>query len=183
MTNNNDKHGAFTAPGEVRLVRQLPGPIERVWEYLTNPEKRALWLAGGPMDLRVGGALELRFRHGDLTKEKTPEEFGDMGDSCDFTGRVTRCEPPRLLSYTWGFPAGSEVTFELTPQGGKVLMVLTHRNLGMDPETSPGVATGWHSHVALLIARLDGAEPPGFWSTFTRLRPDYVRLFEKQAGR
>jgi uncharacterized protein YndB with AHSA1/START domain len=182
MTNKNDDLGAFNAAGEVRLVRQLPGPIERVWEYLTNPEKRALWLAGGPLDVRIGGALELRFRHRDLTAEETPEEYRDMGDSCDFTGRVTRCEPPRLLSYTWGFPVGSEVTFELTPQGGKVQMVLTHRRLGNDPDTNPGVATGWHSHVALLLARLEGAEPPGFWSTFVRLKPEYAKLFGQQAG-
>jgi uncharacterized protein YndB with AHSA1/START domain len=182
MTNNNDELGAFTAPGEVRLVRLLPGPIERLWEYLTNPEKRALWLAGGPMEVRIGGALELRFRHGDLTAEETPEEYRDMGDSCSFTGRVTRCEPPRLLSYTWGFPEGSEVTFELTPQGDKVLMVLTHCGLGGEKDTVPGVAAGWHSHAALLIARLEGAKPPGFWATFTRLRPEYAKLFEQQAG-
>ena len=27
----NDQHGKFTGPAEVRLVRTLPGPIERIW--------------------------------------------------------------------------------------------------------------------------------------------------------
>ena len=40
---------------------------------------------------------------------------------------VTRCDPPRVLSYTWG--EHSEVTFELSPQGDDVLLVLTHRRL------------------------------------------------------
>ena len=53
---NNDDFGAFTGPAEIRLVRTLPGPIERVWEYLTDPEKRARWFAGGPMEPRVGAA-------------------------------------------------------------------------------------------------------------------------------
>ena len=50
----NDQHGKFTGPAEVRLVRTLPGPIERVWEYLTDPEKRSRWFAGGPMELSAG---------------------------------------------------------------------------------------------------------------------------------
>ena len=33
----------------VRFERLLPGPIERVWSYLTDSEKRGKWLAsGGP---------------------------------------------------------------------------------------------------------------------------------------
>ena len=50
----NDLHGQFTGPAEVRLVRTLPGPIERIWDYLTDSEKRSRWFAGGPMELRPG---------------------------------------------------------------------------------------------------------------------------------
>src|SRR5690606_39019955 len=31
----------------VRFRRVLPGPIERVWAYLTEADKRAKWFAGG----------------------------------------------------------------------------------------------------------------------------------------
>jgi uncharacterized protein YndB with AHSA1/START domain len=46
-----DKYGTIIAPNTIRFERLLPGPIERVWAYLTDPEKRAKWLASGPMDL------------------------------------------------------------------------------------------------------------------------------------
>ena len=40
-TNAMDDHGVVTAPGTLRMERLLPGPIERVWAYITEPEKRA----------------------------------------------------------------------------------------------------------------------------------------------
>ena len=33
-------------PGTVKMERLLPGPVERVWAYLTESDKRARWLAG-----------------------------------------------------------------------------------------------------------------------------------------
>ena len=56
---NNDQPGKFTSPAEIRIVRTLPGPIERIWEYLTDSEKRARWFASGPMEQRVGGKVRL----------------------------------------------------------------------------------------------------------------------------
>ena len=41
----------------LRMRRVLPGPIERVWAYLTESEKRGRWLASGPMELNVGGRV------------------------------------------------------------------------------------------------------------------------------
>ena len=61
------EYATVTAADTVRLERVLPGPIERVWAYLTEPEKRAKWFAGGPMELRVGGRVEFKFRHADLS--------------------------------------------------------------------------------------------------------------------
>src|ERR1700733_13906179 len=63
LMKNNEQYGKFTGPAEIRIVRTLPGPIERVWEYLTDSEKRSRWFAGGPMEPRQGGKLTLNFRH------------------------------------------------------------------------------------------------------------------------
>lgn len=164
--------------GEVtlRFERLLPGPIERVWAFLAESEKRAKWLAGGPMDLRVGGSGELCFRHADLTPhaETAPERFCKYEPESRMAIRITRCEPPRVLAHTWGGVGGdcSEVTFELTPQDNKVLLVLTHRRLTRRAELQ-SVAPGWHTHLELLVAHLEQGDLPPFWSTFTRLEEAY----------
>lgn len=174
-------YGIATEPGTVRLERVLPGPIERVWAFLTDSQQRARWLAAGQMDLRVGGKMELKFNHDEISPEPTPERYRMSPEDCSFTGRITRCDPPRLLSYTWGEKSGkdSEVTFELTPRGADVLMVLTHRRLG-DRATMISVAAGWHAHVGILIDHLNGREPPGFWSTHARLETEYDGRFAEQ---
>ena len=157
----------------LRMRRVLPGPIERVWAYLTESEKRGRWLASGPMELHVGGRVQLTFRNSDLSAQAEPppdkyKEYEETG----FEGRVTRCDPPRLLSYTWG--SGSEVTFELSPQGDDVLLVLTHRRLP-DRTAMVTVGSGWHAHLAILLDHLNGREPRPFWSTHARLEAEYER--------
>lgn len=175
--------GVVTEPGTVRLERLLPGPIERVWAYLTESEKRGKWLATGHMELRVGGRTELKFRHADLSPQPdpTPERYKELEGGASFTGRITRCEPPRVLSYTWAEEWGgeSEVTFELAPRGREVFMVLTHRRLA-DRAAMVSVASGWHAHVAILIDVLNGREPPGFWSTHARLKAEYEKRIAAQ---
>jgi uncharacterized protein YndB with AHSA1/START domain len=174
----NEQHGKFASPAEVRIVRLLPGPIERIWDYLTDPEKRSRWFAGGPMELRPGGKLTLRFRHRDLAPDETPPEdhkhHHDPGVSMD--GIITRCEPPRVLAFTFGSDGESEATFELTPQGKDVLMVVTHRARDGDLPYMADFGAGWHAHLSLLIALLEGAPRPPFWPVHTKLRADYEKL-------
>jgi len=153
----------------VRLERMLPGPIERVWAYLTDSEKRKTWLASGVFDLRVGGRADLHFDHSNITSEKYPDDKGKH----DSPGKITRIEPPRLLSFTFG-AAGpeSEVTFELKPEGKGVLLTITHVRLA-DRKTMIGVASGWDVHVGILEDRLNGEEPRPFWSNHARLKKEY----------
>jgi uncharacterized protein YndB with AHSA1/START domain len=167
---STDEYGEVSEPGTFRMERLLPGPIERVWSYLTEPEKRRRWFGAGPMELRAGGRVELQFRFSELSAEKTPQT---KGNECEVPGRVTRCDPPRLLSYTWGSgPDASEVTFELMPQGKNVLLVITHRRLG-DRGTIVSVASGWHTHLGILADLLRGGEPRPFWSTKIWLEEEY----------
>ena len=168
----NEQFGQFTRPGEVRIVRTLPGPIERVWEYLTDSEKRKTWLAAGVFDLRVGGRADLHFDHTNITSENYPEGKGRH----DSPGRITRIEPPRLLSFTFG-AAGpeSEVTFELEPRGKGVLLTITHVRIA-NRNTMIGVASGWDAHVAILEDRLNGETPRPFWSNHARLKKEYEAM-------
>jgi uncharacterized protein YndB with AHSA1/START domain len=175
MKNENDLPGKFTPPGELRIVRTLPGPVERVWEYLVDPDKRARWFAGGPIEPRKGGKVELVFLHKNIVPDETPpEEFKKVQDP-GFTMECTvlRWEPPRVLSYT--FDDESDVTFELTPQGKSVQLVLTHRSRGTDLPFLSSYASGWHTHLAHLVALVEAAPKPPFWPMHARLKAEYQK--------
>lgn len=175
--NDNTAFGTRVAPDTVRLQRSLPGPIERVWHYLTDSEARGQWLARGPMALRVGGEVALEFRHDTLSDQSapTPERYRTADGAHRQSGHVTACEPPHLLAHTWGEADGSasEVRFELEPQGDRVLLTITHRRLtGRD--TLISVASGWHAHVGILLDRLEGRAPGNFWIAHEALEAEYA---------
>jgi uncharacterized protein YndB with AHSA1/START domain len=168
-------YGTVIEAGTIRFERVLPGPIERVWAYLTDSDKRAKWLASGPMELRVGGNVELLFRNSDLSpqSETVPDKYKKHKDGVGFAARITRCEPPRLLSHTWAGPEGkeSEVTYELTAQGDHVRLVLTHSRL----VNMLSVAGGWHTHLGILSDHLNGREPAPFWAALARVESEYEK--------
>jgi len=168
----------IVGPGEFQLERVLPGPIERVWAYLTESELRGKWFASGTMDLRVGSRFDLYFHHADLSREKTPPpKYEKISDGFASPSQITQCEPPRLLAYTSTFGSQeSEVVFELTPQGDDVRLVLTHRRLASTKDMM-GFSSGWHSHLGILDDNLAGREPRPFWTTHAQLEKEYERRF------
>ena len=169
-------YGVVTEARTVRFERVMPGPIERVWSYLTESDKRGRWLASGDMELRVGGRVELKFHHAELSANvgPTPERFKQYEAGHTSVGRITRCDPPRLLSFTWGDTNDSEVTFELTPRGADVLLVVTHRRL-RDRAEMLGAAGGWHAHLDVLVNNLSGRKDGPFWSTVTGVEHEYEK--------
>jgi uncharacterized protein YndB with AHSA1/START domain len=166
------EYGVVTDPDTVRLERLLPGPIERVWDYLTDSKKRGTWFASGPMELRAGGNATLTFRNSSLSSERTPPEKFKKYEGMAMQSTVIACESPRLLTFT--FADAGEVTFELTPKGENVLLVLTHRRLP-DRKMMVSVSTGWHSHLAILTDVLNGDEPRPFWTTVTKMEAEYEK--------
>lgn len=171
MTAAPSDFGVITEAGAIRFERLLPGPIERVWEYLTVPEKRRLWLADGPMDLRPGGEMELTWRNSELAgpDETTPERF-EQYEGASMRGRIIEIDPPHRLVHSWDEHA--EVIYELAERGDKVLLTLTNRKLPNRAEVV-GVAGGWHTHLEVLAARLEGRDPPRFWDLVERVEQDY----------
>jgi uncharacterized protein YndB with AHSA1/START domain len=172
-------HGVLVSRDTIQFERLLPGPIERVWSYLTESEKRGTWFSSGAMDLRVGGRVEHVFRNSDLTthNDPVPAKYEKYAEA-RMEGRIIACEPPRLISYTWpeGPGGASEVTFELTAKGDNVLLVLTHRRLATRKDVL-GVAGGWHTHLDFLADRLNGREPAtGFWAAHERIESEYEPL-------
>lgn len=173
-------YGSLVGAGAVRFERLLPGPIDRLWDYLTDPDKRSRWFAGGPMELAVGGDVELVFRNSQFAPDDDPPppKYAAYAVEGRMRGRVVACEPPRVLAYTVREAAGeeSEVRFELTPRGKDVLLVLTHRRIATR-DALLGFSGGWHVHLSMLRARLLGEPLDGFWRTHTRLEAEYARRF------
>lgn len=171
------RYAAETNPTTIRIERRLPGPIERVWAYLVEPEKRALWFCGGPAsELRVGAPITFTFDHTRLSHEPTPEEWKAF-DGVSASGEITRYEPPRAFGYKGSWDGGeTEVLFELTPSGSEVLLAITQLKVA-DAKAKANYGSGWHAHLEVLEARLKGQEPPGFWTMFNRLQQEYATRF------
>jgi uncharacterized protein YndB with AHSA1/START domain len=160
------KPATLIKPATVRLERLLPGPIERVWAYLVESQKRATWLAAGEFDLRVGGKIELIFNNNSLSDEKAPADAG--GGTRRFEGKITRLEPMKLLAHTWNWDGKpSDVVYELDKRGKDVLLTIRH-NLPEDAGLLRGVGGGWATHVGILEDQLKGVKPRLFWSTHER---------------
>lgn len=166
---------SLVEPGTVRLERLLPGPVERVWAYITESDKRAKWLAAGEFDLRVGGRVRLEFDNSRLSRDDTPREKRRNDGVGKFEGVITRLEPMRLLSHTWKWDSGdTEVTYELTPRGKDVLLTIVHRRLeGRD--LTLNVMGGWDVHTGILEDVLNGVEPRPFWKTHTARVQEYTQ--------
>ncbi|NOT87129.1 MAG: hypothetical protein HOP03_02990 [Lysobacter sp.] len=176
----NDAHGVVISNDSVRFERLLPGPIERVWDHLVDPEKRRRWLAGGPMGSVVGADVALQFRNAELSRDddRAPERYREQENDGRVFGRIRICEPPHRLVFSWhGDPStadedASEVDIALRASGDQVLLTLTHRRLCMQVMSSVGA--GWHTHLGILEDVLAQREPRRFWRTHTALEPEYA---------
>jgi uncharacterized protein YndB with AHSA1/START domain len=116
MSKKRDEHAANLGGrpivelfGEVRrFERRLPHRPEKVWRALTEDGELEKWFPASIEGEREEGA-SLRF------------VFRD-GENEDAKGKVTRCEPPRVLAYTMG---SESLRWELFPIPEGTLLVFT----------------------------------------------------------
>ena len=152
------------APDTIRMERTLAAPIETVWRWLVEPELRKQWFAGGSTDAREGGTIELVFDHDNLSADDVPypEAYAKWRGavSCE---TITRIDPPRLLAFTWDNGKEGTATFELFSEGAETRLVLTHNGIS-GPAPMSNFGGGWHSHLAVLEAKLTGGTVPDFWA-------------------
>ncbi|MEU0969329.1 SRPBCC family protein [Streptomyces sp. NPDC005917] len=79
----------------VRFSRTYDHPVERVWQFATDPDESAHWFPSRlDIELRDGGTVT----------------FSGDPRQADATGTVLAVDEPRHLSFTWG---GDEVHFDL----------------------------------------------------------------------
>jgi uncharacterized protein YndB with AHSA1/START domain len=179
-----DAYGKLVNPRTVVFERLLPGPIERVFDYLWNEEKRKLWFTTGAMPTQVGTRFTMRWKHS--TYSPNPSQPPDWAREMDEKGHsdsmtLLAYEPPYRLAYTFGEvknPTDTpEVEFVLKPEGDKVRLILTHTKVP-DRDYALGVSRGWHSHLDVLEHRLRGETPPGFWDIWRK----YDGVYDKRYG-
>ncbi|MFI4935931.1 MAG: SRPBCC family protein [Caulobacterales bacterium] len=121
---------------EIRIVRQIPRPVEQVWAALTIPERLEDWLGQrADLDLRVGGRYFVWF-------------VGE-GDNA-VRGVITEYEPPRLIAYDWNFGV---VRWELEAVAGGCR--LTFSQTGLNAWWLLGGSAGWHVFVDQLVASVE----------------------------
>jgi uncharacterized protein YndB with AHSA1/START domain len=161
--------GALADGNSLRIQRRLPGPIERVWSYLTDSDLRRQWLASGTMPPQPGATFELVWRNDELSSSAAERPEGFSAES-RATCEMVEVEPPRRMRYLW--PGVGEVTIELEALGNEVVLTLTHRQL-IGTRLILNVCAGWDAHLVLLVAHLEGTRPPSLWATWKRLRKDY----------
>lgn len=161
----------------LRMERLLDAPIQRVWSFLVDPDKRARWLAGGSCPTRSGDTIELRFENDALSGEKAPPALQAHAGVHRLCSRILAMEPPHRLVMTWqeGSEHASEVSFELAAQGERTQLVLVHTRLARRDEMLL-VAGGWHTHLDLLDDVLADRAPRPFWTTFGARQQAYAPL-------
>jgi len=169
----DDNYGMLTEPATLTLQRLLPGPIDRVWAYLTDGELRRQWLAAGAMEEKVGAPVEFVWRNDELTDPPGARPEG-MDPEHRMTCEVTAIAPPHSLSISWGSTGG--VTFRLEERGDAVLLTIIHKRIE-DLNIRLNVSAGWHAHVDVLEARLRGTTPKPHWDNWLQLRTDYAGRF------
>lgn len=162
--------GTYTRPDTVVFQRWLPGPVERIWSYLVDEDKRALWLASGPMVPEPGAEFELVWRNDNLGRPGDRHEGAE--EVSRLPSRVIAAEPPHRLVFAWG---SGEVSFDLQPKGDRVLLTLTHTGLN-DRTTRTDVGSGWHTHLDIFVAVASDQPHKSFWSEWRRLRAEYDRM-------
>ena len=164
-------YGEEIEPSTLKLERVLPGPVERVWDYLTKSDLRRQWLASGDMQMKAGTEFEMTWRNDELTSPpgQRPEGFSEQHTA---VCRILEADPPHKLSYTFG--KAGEVTFTLEPQGDEVLLTLIHRRMP-DRNIMFMVGPGWHAHLDILVAKMRGLKTEPFWESWVKLKAEYAQ--------
>lgn len=161
-------------PHAIRLERTLDAPVETVWRYLTEAELRRQWFMGGT-DAKAGSEFELLNDHDNLSDQPVPypADYAPYKRRT-WSEKVLRFEPPRLLETTFQGGQNGTVTYELSPDGERTRLVLTHSGI-TSPSGFQDFGAGWNSHLSVLEERLVGRGVRNFWELHAKSREAVAR--------
>ena len=148
---------------ELRFVRELSHPVEKVWEAVTTPAGLAAWFPFDVVGERATGAsLRFVFREGE-------------GDP--FIGSMVEYTPRSAMELTW--EDDETLRLELAPSGSGCVLTLVNRfdEIGKAARD----AAGWHACLDALEASLAGRsiDTMGVWG---EVHPGYVSRFGPEAA-
>ena len=129
--------------GTIRVVHDVPAPVESVWSAITDAAALGGWFGTTSGDLAPGGSWTVTW---------------DQGSA---SGTVLACEPERRLSTTWRWaheadrtPSTVSVTLEVLAPGTTRVTVVEE---GAGPAAN-GYAAGWYAHLQGLARHLTGGD-------------------------
>ena len=142
------------------IERSYPAPVDRVFAFLSEPDKKRRWFAASDnhavetfeMDFREGGPERTTYRMGD----KTPFPGAVLAND----GRFEDIAADRRVVISSSMTlqgrriSTSLVTFELIENGGTTELVLTHQGAFYEGSDGPQMRQGgWEA----LLTRLEQA--------------------------
>jgi uncharacterized protein YndB with AHSA1/START domain len=148
-----------SAEGRSRIViaREFPYGPGPLWEMLTKPDKLALWLAPGKIELRKGGSAKL--------------DFADSGIVID--SKVSDIQIPHVVEYSWSGPGEPlrPLRFEtrIVPYGTRLTLTVSIPA----GEDAPRTAAGFEAHLEMLAAALEGVPVKFPFQHFKDMRAAY----------
>ncbi|MFC9842456.1 SRPBCC family protein [Streptomyces sp. NPDC060223] len=142
----------------VRFSRTYDHPVDRVWQFVTDPHELGRWFPSrAAIDLRPGGTIT----------------FSGDPNMPESTGRVIAVDAPRHLSFAWG---GDELRFDLEALEEKRTR-LTLTDVLEAANTAARNAAGWEVCLGVLDAHARGEEHEGPHAGSTAIWQEIYRLY------
>jgi len=169
-------YGKQIGPAKLAFDRRFDAPIEKVWQFLVDPEKRKLWFCGGSTGEKAGAQIVFEFDHRRLSESDPPEKYATE-EVVTHYGMILEYDPPTRLAFTWfeSAEAGSStVQIDLTSNpDGSTQLALVHTGVE-GREIMLGVLAGWHGHFDLMAETLIGERMTDFWVRDQELEAHYA---------
>ena len=115
------------------VTRTFNASVSKVWKALTDKNDMKNWYFDLP-EFKAEVGFEFTFSGG-------PDPSRQYKHLCEVTAVI----PEKKLTYSWryeGYAGISYVTFELSAQGDKTLLTLTHTGTETFPKENPDLAKG-----------------------------------------
>jgi uncharacterized protein YndB with AHSA1/START domain len=160
MSEEFTKYGSLKVmPGatEVRISRDFPQSVERLWRALVEPDQLVEWLAPGTIEPCEGGAAKLNFIDSGIVIDSTVSAF----------------DAPRIVGYSWSGPGEPTrpLRFETMPVAEGTRLILTLQLPA--GEDAARAAAGFEAHLEMLAAALEGVPIKFPFAMFKAMREAY----------